>query len=100
MSSGGNDTVDKVTATNPKTATTTATDSDVATATAAAIGAPATIDATERTELQRIVSKFIENKYFQLFVTAIILVASVSLVTMASFIHTILIYFVGFVRFF
>lgn len=76
ISTDGNDTGEKVTATEPSTATET----DETTAATA----PATIDATKWTEIQRKVSKFNENDYFQLFVAAIILVASVTLVTKAS----------------
>lgn len=73
ISSDGNDTAEKVTVTHPNV---TETD-DMAAATT-------TIVATKWTEIQRKVSEFNENNYFQHFVTVIILVASVTLVTMAS----------------
>lgn len=76
ISTDGNDTGEKVTVTDPNTA------AETDETTAATV--PATIDATKWTEIQRKVSKFNENDYFQLFVAAIILVASVTLVTKAS----------------
>lgn len=94
ISSDGNDTAEKVTATDQNTTTTSTTTTANDETTAAVAAAPATVDVTKWTEIQRKVSKFIENNYFQLFVTAIILVASVTLVTKAS-IDTILINFVG-----
>lgn len=90
ISSDGNDTVEKVTATIPTTTATTTT--AAANTTRDTDETTATVDATKWTEIQRKVSKFNENDYYQLFVTAIILVASVTLVTKAC-IDTILIDF-------